>query len=424
MTTPPAHGQGECLQKGAFFALFTLFLGEKHMNMEEKNLPGKTEKTDTVSGVNENNGACDTACDTPAPPAQKAPESTQNGTTGAPKCDKTPQKAASCGRKLPPRTKKRLILVGTVIGILLVAMVALLVGNAIASSRPPEFSTVRDRFGALIRDSLVLNQAVFGEGLPVYTRFKKDLQAYTVNFKEKERTLRYYVIEDAEYGTVVSYEYQIQIMDGKVNADGIKIYTVYDVQTGKELPELKNGASRFVQKSTEQREGYVYQKEEYYYYPLENYENPDLVYAEVYSGEEDENYDYVRFDCSFKSTDDLQLAIKSVYSEAYISYIYEILFTGTVDLRGDVIQALYIDYYDEDSGMGFLMRSNKSWEWRAIPTVVYDFSTMEMVESESSANSVCVRIRGHEQGKESEPRDYLIWFARENGIWYLDSPTY
>ena len=390
------------------------------MNEQEKSMTPETAETDTVMGVNEENITSACAC----AKAQENAGCRENAHTCAKKSDKKAKKGQNNVSLLSARTKKQLLIVSILIGALLFGLVAFLVVNAILNNRPPKFSVVKDRFEMLINTSTDLNQAVFGAGLPVYSRLEREVRSYTVDFKGEERTLLYYEIADENYGTVVSYEYQIKIMDGKVNADGIKIYTIYDVESGEELSEYNQGAARFVERSTEEREGYVFKTDKYFYYKIENYVNPDLLYAEVYSGKEDENYDYVRFDAKYKSVDELKEAVSSIYSNAYIAYIYEILFTGTIDLRGQVIQALYIDYKDEDSGMFYLMRSNTSWEWREIPTVVYDFSTMTMDESQSNANSVCVRINGYEKGKESEVHEYEIWFARENNAWYLDSPTY
>lgn len=397
------------------------------MNEEQNKALAQTAKSDTVSGVNAENEESTAHTDAPA---REGVQVQANGTdcqqkrqTGARNDDKKGKKRGN-STAYSARTKKRILIVGITVGVLLLALVGFLIANVIASNRPPEFATVRDRFATLIEASYELNQVIFGEGLPVYKRFEREIKPYTVTFKEKEEKLLYYLIADDEYGTVVSYEYQIQRMEGKVNQDGIKIYTVYDVQTGEELPAYQKGAARFVQRSLIEREGYIHQEGKYYYYPIENYENPELVYAEIYSGEEDKNYDYVRFDCKYKSTDDLKSAINSVYSQAYISYLYEVLFTGTVDLRDEVIQALYIDYQEEDGGISYLMRTNAWWDWRKIPTTVYDLSTMRMDESESNANSVRVVVEGYPEGKENERREYEIWFARENSGWYLDSATY
>ncbi|MBE6630854.1 MAG: hypothetical protein E7624_08420 [Ruminococcaceae bacterium] len=397
------------------------------MNEEQNKNPAETEKSHTVSGVNEENTQNIAPADAPTKKdmqtAENSTDCQQKRQTGARNDDKKEKKRGN-PTTYSARTKKRLLIVGITVGVLLLALVGFLIANAIASNRPPEFATVRDRFATLIEASYELNQVIFGEGLPVYKRFEREIKPYTVTFKGKEEKLLYYLITDDEYGTVVSYEYQIQRMEGKVNENGIKIYTVYDVQTGEELPAYQKGAARFVQRSLIEREGYIYSQGKYFYYPIENYENPELVYAEIYSGEEDKNYDYVRFDCKYKSTDDLKSAINSVYSKAYISYIYEVLFTGTVDLRDEVIQALYIDYQDEDGGLSYLMRTNAWWDWRKIPTTVYDLSTMRMDESESNANSVRVLVEGYPEGKENERREYEIWFARENNGWYLDSATY
>ena len=265
------------------------------MNEQEKSMTPETAETDTVMGVNEEDSASACAC----AKAQENAECRKNTHTCAKKSDKKAKKGQNNVSMLSARTKKQLLIVSILIGALLFGLVAFLVVNTILNNRPPKFSVVKDRFEMLINTSTDLNQAVFGAGLPVYSRLEREVRSYTVDFKGEERTLLYYEIADENYGTVVSYEYQIKVMDGKVNADGIKIYTVYDVESGEELPEYNQGAARFVERSTEEREGYVFKTDKYFYYKIENYVNPDLLYAEVYSGEV--HFHIVHFRCVKKS---------------------------------------------------------------------------------------------------------------------------
>ncbi len=354
----------------------------------------ETEKTDTVWGDNEEK-------------AEKKPA----------------KKPARTRAPMSKRTKRRVIIVAIVVGVLLLALAATLIVTSILNNRPPEVSTVRERFVGLIERSQVLNSIVWGEGLPTYKRVTRDIKSHTFEFKGEEESLRYFEIEDDDLGTVISYEYQIRRMEGQVNADGVKIYTVYDAETGGILTEYKQGAARFVERSTEEREGYAFKTDKYFYYTIENYVNPDLLYAEVYSGKEDENYDYVRFDAPYQSTDEIKEALSAVYAFDYIGPLYENLFTGAMGGMNDVYQAVYADYTDQDTDVTYLMKSNGKtiWKGQALRKLTFDYDTMQMIDGD--AREVKVSVQYREQGKDGV-QTMTVSFALEGGVWLLNSATY
>jgi hypothetical protein len=198
------------------------------MMEERKDLPEKDEKIDTVSGDMKN----------------KAPDG---------------------GRKpLPARTKKRLIAVAVATGALLVALGILLAVIAVINNRPPKFEDVRAKFEELLTKSQGINEMIWGAGLPTYSRVDAETQVFETQLRNEhgelvknkdgevhQVKLRYYLYDDATLGKIVSYEYQTRVAEGKTNEDGYTIYTVYDVESGGVLPEYKNGASRFAQRTTE-----------------------------------------------------------------------------------------------------------------------------------------------------------------------------
>jgi hypothetical protein len=251
----------------------------------------------------------------------------------------------------------------------------------------------------------------------------REFSHYTTTFKDKEEKLMCYSFKDERYGTVIAYQYQIRRMEDKVNEDGYKIYSVYDIQTGNELATYQESAQRFVQKTSEARDGYVYAANGFYYYQLEQYENALLLESAFYDGQEDANYDYVRVDNKYKDTDSLKQAIKEVYSNAYVGSITEHLFSGVLYTDSGIMQAMYVDYVDEDTDTPYLMKSNTE-DWKPLPGRRFDLSTMRMVEEESSANSVMVELESYLPGDEQNRTTLRVRFARENGNWYLDSPTY
>ncbi len=329
---------------------------------------------------------------------------------------------------MSPRTKRRVLTVAIVTVALLLALASILIAISIINNRPPEFAEVRERFEMLIERSQALNDVVFGEGLPTYKRVTRDMKSHSFEFKGEQESIRYFTFEDEDLGTVISYEYQIRRMEGKVNADGVKIYTIYDAETGGVLNEYKQGAARFALRTHTPIEGeeVLYRSESYYYYALPNYENPDIAYDTiVYTGREDENYDYVRFDSAYKSTDDIKKALDEVYANDYMAPLYEHLFTGAFGGMNDVYQPVYADYTDEESDVTYLMKANDKtvWKWKELRKLTFDFSSMQMLERESNAHDVKVSVQYREEGKEGV-QTMIVSFAKENGNWYLNSATY
>lgn len=394
------------------------------MDEMENKLPEEIGKTDTVSGDIKNKVE------------DGAPASSESGAPVAPQA-RTP---------MSPRTKKRLIRVGIVTGAVLLVLAAVLIVVTIINNQPPELHEVRERFEQLIGDSQDVNEIVWGAGLPTYKRVDRQIKTFEVDvLKENgdpvtdkdgqpvKKTLRYYLYEDATLGTIVSYEYQARVAEGKtteVEVNGqmqtVPVYTVYDVEKGGVLAEYKNGAARFAQKSATQLQDQtpIFEKDGYWYYALPNYENPDLATAGIYTGREDSRYDYVVPNKVYTSTSDVRDAIGAVYANAFVGPLYESLFTGTVGAVNDVYQAAYTDYTDTESDTPYLMKSNEggAWKWRdPLPRAEFDFTTMQIVGGNAKKVQVCVEY--HLVGRQ-ELKVMEIEFVLENGEWLLNSPTF
>lgn len=382
------------------------------MSENEKNFPENMGEIDTVSGDMNNN---EVSAGAPTPKKTRAP--------------------------LSKRTKKRLVAVAIATGAVLLALAIVLITVSILNNRPPKFEDVRGRFEELLVKSQEINEIIWGAGLPVYSRVDAETQVFEVGVKKANgdavidaktgkpvtAKLRYYLYDDATYGKIVSYEYQWRVAEGKKNEDDIPVYTVYDVENGGELTAYKNGAARFAQKSVQVIAGQtpIFEKNGYYYYALPNYENADLAASSIlYSGKEDSHYDYVRPNATYRNTDDVKAAIGAVYAGSFVAPLYENLFTGMVGATNDVYQAAYTDYIEEGTDREWLMKSNESgaWKWRApLPTVTFDFSTMQMTEGNASKVSVKVsyRLAGEDVAKEME-----VDFVLEGGVWLLNTPTF
>ena len=386
------------------------------MDEKEKNVPEETPEIDTVSGDNWGNNI-----------------------------NKEVQASARVRGKISARTKKRLIAVAIATGALLLALATVLIVMTVLNNRPPKFEDVRGRFEKLLADSQEVNEMIWGAGLPTYARVERVTKTFEVDVVKEngdpvldkdgvaqKKTLRYYLYEDATLGTIVAYEYQTRVSEGKtteVEVNGVmqtvNVYTVYDVENGRVLTEYQNGASRFARKTQTPVEGEtpVFEKGGYYYYALPNYQNEDLAYAGVYTGKEDSHYDYVRFDQTYKYTDDIKAALDAVYSNAFAAPLYEYLFTGVIGATNEANQPAYMDYTDDEDAT-YLMRSNEtgSWKWRdPLPAVSFDFSTMQMVKGNAKKVTVTVdyRLAGSDAVKQME-----VDFVLENGVWLLNTPTF
>jgi len=382
------------------------------MNEKEKNFREETVENDTVSGDNEAIEGAEQALNEGEMLAE--PSETQN----------SPKKARA---PMSKRTKKRLITVAIVVGVLLLVLAAVLITVSIINDLPPDFEQVRGRFEELLTSSQEVNEIIWGAGLPTYGRMARETKSHPITFKGKDKSILYYVFEDEQYGTVVAYQYQIWINDGTTNADGIPLLTYYDVESGEVIAKPENGATRFVQKTKTAMEGarLVCEKDGYYYYALSNYQNIDLVYAYLYEEKnEDEHYDFVHLNSPYKSTDDVKAKIDAVYASVFMMPIYEYLFTGVVGATNDVNQPAYLDYVDEKDVM-YLMKSNtkaSGWQWRApLPAVEFDLSSMQMTDG--NAKNVTVTVNYRISGS-AEVKQMQVDFTLEEDVWLLNSPTF
>ena len=314
------------------------------------------------------------------------------------------------------RMPKNLLAVIISVVLVLCTLFAVLIVGLVRDNRPPELETVRERLIALIETSYEVNEIVFGAGLPTFPRIYEKVDPFKVTFEGEEYTSYYFTFEDEEYGTVVAYQYYIRRAEGE---EGEKNYVCYDVFTGNVVNPLQDGSYRFAQKTKKASDTYLYRNEKtgYYYIDLPDYKDPEFIYEE----DDDEYYDYVRADSSYRSTDDIKAKVSQVYSGAYLVQIYENLFTGVAFSGGEsgVLYARYRDY--QDDGYTYLQKSNLV-KGIDLPGRRYDFSTMRMT-GESKSKYIVIEIESYIPGEE-ERLTVELAFALENGNWYLDSPSY
>ena len=319
--------------------------------------------------------------------------------------------------------KKKIIAVICALAIVLGALATLLVVRAVRGNDPPELESVRERFEVLILGSAEVNEILFGEGLPTFPRVTEERKAHTVTYKGEEHIIYYYTYTDPEYGDIVAYWYYVRVPEEQ--SDGTKKYVYYDIQTG-EMLGTDMEAYRFAQKTKEKRDGHTYYNEKtgYYYYELKDFEEPTFFYT----SEDDADYDYCTYDCGYTSTDDIRRRAAQVYSSAYLTPIFEGLFTGVAFSEdGGVLVARYRDHVKEKTG--YLQKSNKVKGYE-LAARQYDLSTMKILKKsettgrKSTSKYVIISIESYVAGAKDKRETVELSFARENGIWYLDSPTY
>lgn len=324
-------------------------------------------------------------------------------------------------KKPPNGCKKKLSkqLLATIISVSLVLLIlcTVLISSLLRNRRPPELAEVRERFEALIEASAPVNQLLFGKGLPTYPRVYEDLRTFEVTYEEKAYTRYYFTIADAEYGTVIAYQYFVQIVEGD---ESEKSYSYYDILTKAPVSPLKDGPYRFAEKSTEARGDALFEKGGYYYYALPDYEEPEFIYEDA----DDKYYDYVRADSPYKLTDDIKAAAEAVYSAAYLQRLYDGLFIGVAFAEGEegVLYARYRDYVDPEDDNVYLQQCNlvKGYD---LPDRRYDYDTMVIAKG-SNARYVKIEIESYIAGDEQARTVVTLAFALEGGEWFLDNPSY
>lgn len=135
-----------------------------------------------------------------------------------------------------------------------------------------------------------------------------------------------------------------------------------------------------------------------------------MVYAEdLING-----YDRLSENSQHISIDSIKYYAEQVYSEEYLTALYEGAFDGI--LTGNA--GAYLRFYDDGN---YLYQNTSLYDF-TVNERIYDYSTMEII-APSSADYVNVSIESYSIADGSRITIILSFtFEREN--WYLDSPTY
>ncbi len=147
----------------------------------------------------------------------------------------------------------------------------------------------------------------------------------------------------------------------------------------------------------------VYHREDELSNRLGIYYNEDLV-----------SYNKVSEFSSFEYIDTIKAKSATVYSESYLSALYETAFEGV--MTGNA--SAYLRFYEH---AGELYQSMLAKDF-GIRERIYDYSTMRIIRpSNSRYINVIIESYTVENPKRVEVN---LSFIYERGNWYLDSPTY
>jgi hypothetical protein len=134
--------------------------------------------------------------------------------------------------------------------------------------------------------------------------------------------------------------------------------------------------------------------------------------------DEFEKYDFVSEKSPYLSILQIKSAAEAVYSEAYITPLYDVLFVGVS--TGNIENMLYARFLETDTWF---------FQYTDIESVlpgkrIYDYSTMKLVKP-SNASYINVEMTSWLEGEEDEKIKVRIsLILQDDGKWYLDSPTY
>ena len=334
----------------------------------------------------------------------------------------------------------------------------------------------REEFTRLIEASFTVNEILFGEGLPVYSRdeclgeliyskekndeylsyFKKttgkDLPNSLYEDKGDMFRMYYWLYKDTDLGaavgeavTICKYSMTYYLPDG-VDKDGnpdydmvTEIFYAIKRDSAAAAPpalllsggyEYKDENGRVTSTLTVSPEVLYTTEEGAVYYALTGYEEPSFEYE--YDDKDNEFYDVVRLDAKYLSIDSIKELSEQVYSREYLKAIYSSLFDGIrtdfSDASSSVLLARYIEEAGSD-GMVYLRMSNVT---KSLFTTqrTYDYDSMK-IRKPYSKDRVNVSITAHgeyysAETKKVENGEHTVnlSFVIQNGIWRLDSPTY
>lgn len=240
--------------------------------------------------------------------------------------------------------------------------------------KKPDLEELRPRIIELIEASYEINDIFFGDGLDKIdygAEYDKIIADYAPKLAAAEQQLA------AAQQALESYR-------ASGGSDTAKL---------DELQQAVTKAEREVDKNT-----YMFTREEF----IAQYDTGG-VYTMVVSDK-------------YVTVADIKAAAEQVYSSSYLMSIYETMFVGYI--ADGLTSMLYARYYDAPEGL-MTLKETEVW---VTDKRIYNYDSMEMVRP-SGANKITVLIDSHLEGSD-EHMPVRLSFVKQNGEWFLDSPTY
>ena len=274
----------------------------------------------------------------------------------------------------------------------------LLLPTLAGCGKAPELSEIEERLEWLLDESAMMNDMIFGSGLPTWPRVYDPLD--TLQYYEDaqaDKRYYYYTVEDGDreiiayrtrsYGTDFKY---LELVPDSEYAEGTE-YVFHDDVAGVYYISLPD---------------YVEKRADFYY----NSSFP-------------ENYDVVVLGEAI-SIDRMKEMIETVYSRDYAASLYETLFVGAVissEHDSGILTARFMEFTD-DNGAVWLMESN-TYEPLIDERRVYDVSTARILRG-SNDEYVRLAIESYLESAPDERLEVNVAIVLQDGVWMLDSGTY
>lgn len=306
----------------------------------------------------------------------------------------------------------------------LVLVLALLVGSIFfirSCSAPPEYEEIEQRFKELIEKAHDANVIIFGDGLPTYERVNDPRDSVSVhntgefytdkNGNDVQRKVWYYYTLDKEK-TVVGFR------DSYLKEFSYA-YVAHSEQTAEQLAALFPAIEEL--KAPEGKQFYT-----------ELYRSADgkdisylVPYAEpkydfYYTSQDPADYDFVRNDSHYRTVNEMKKLIEGVYSRNYALSLYSSLFDGVAS--GDsVLKARYTELSRD--GVAMLAQSN-TYDSLFSERRAYKFDTAKIIKWGSNNKFVRIEIQSYLPSAPDKIITDEVSLVKQNGQWFLDSPTF
>lgn len=304
--------------------------------------------------------------------------------------------------------------------LILILGLALIIGIVFAiraCNAPPDFEDIETRLRELIDDSYEVNEIVFGKGLPVYEHVQDPRNStnvihtgeFTTNADgdEKERLIYYYYTLDNENKVVAfrdsylkDYDYAL-VSTEKLSKDELV----------ERFPKKPDDTAQYYVEIHSDEESKIF----CYLIPYE-----EKKYEFYYTSADDSTYDYVRFDCAYRSVDAIKERIEKVYSYEYSQSLYSMLFDG-VESGGKVVTPRYTE--TTSSSGSFILAQSNNYDAMNIEKRVYLFDTAKINKLSSNRKLVRISINSYVPSAPENITTREITLVYRNGNWFLNSPT-